>query len=595
MSDGQQAALLAGARRHLEAGEFDVARADFEAALAMGPAQAADYNDYGRVLNNLRALSEARQAFASATALDPGFAEAHNNLGHVLRALNEAEAAADAFRQAVALRPDYVRAWINLGTVLALTGDYRNAIEALQTALALAPEEPDVHLNLAGLYRVNEALQQAEVHLRKVIALSPQLVEARIQLASLLESRGELEEARAVYEAARAMDPVNPEILAGLADVMDKLGRYEEGLALLAPGIAAQPGDPRLAVARARLLRRTGDSESALAVLAAARSANPEAAERLPRYFFTLGELYDELGEFDAAFDSYRRGNQLKQERYDPTVIREAIDVLIRVFTPKNLALAASSGVSSRRPVFIVGMPRSGTSLVEQILASHPRVHGAGELPLLADMVRAMGADANVEGAYPECLLSLTQAQLAGRAKEYLEALHSSDARAARVTDKMPHNFLHLGLIHMLFPRASVIHCVRHPLDTILSCYFQDFASAGMAFSNDLEHLARYYKEYSRLMKHWRDLFPGTILEVRYELLVDATREVAARMLEHTGLEWHENVLEFHTSKRVVKTASHAQVRKPIYQRSLARHVKYEQHLAGARAILGELADPPDL
>lgn len=588
-------AILSQARASLGVRDYQAARRLFEQALAADQGTAADYNDYGRVLNNLRELDLARQAFASATALDPGFAEAHNNLGHVLRAQNQAQAAAEQFRTAVGLRPDYALAWENLGTVLALTGEYDAAIEALEKALALRPGSADAHLNIAGLYRVRNADDAALAHVRKALQLAPGLVDGHIQLASLLEARGELEAAAASYTTALDLHPLHPQALAGLADLLDKTGEYDQGLALLQPGLAEHPDDLGLVVARARLLRRKGAADQALSELAAIRSRCPQQIGKLPRYFFTLGDIYDERGEYEAAFDAYRQANELKEETFEPGDIVAAVDALVGVFSAEFFAGAQQSGNNSERPVFIVGMPRSGTSLVEQILASHPEVYGAGELRLIVDQVRALGTDRAVAGYYPECVPGLGAARLAGLADAYLEELNKMDASAARVTDKMPHNFLHLGLIRLLFPAARIIHCRRHPLDTLLSCYFQDFASTAMAFSNNLEHLALYFRQYQRLMDHWASVLPGGVFEVRYEALVADPRERSAELLNYLGLEWMPEVLEFYRSKRVVKTASHAQVRQPVYTRSVARHERYAGQLGRLRKILTPVLGAADL
>ncbi len=589
VSVGGQDEKLAAARACMERRDFVEARRLFEQALSAGQCGARDFNDYGRVLNNLRELTLARQAFASAVALDPGMAEAHNNLGHVLRAQNEASAAAESFRTAVQLKPDYAQAFENLGTVLALMGDHEEAIEAFEQALALRPASADAHLNLAGLYRVQNAPDEAEAHILAALKLAPELVDAHIQLASLLESRGELTAAAARYREALVLHELHPQALAGLADLCDKSGDYNDGLALLAPGLAAHPDEPGLAVARARLLRRKGEADQALAALAAIRSRCPQQTERLPRYFFTLGDLYDERGEFDAAFAAYRQANQLKEETFDPADIVEAVDALTGVFDGGFFDRNSAQGNPSERPVFIVGMPRSGTSLVEQMLASHPEVHGAGELRLIVDAVRNLGADPDVSGHYPECVPGLSADKISALADQYLEAIAALDNQATRVTDKMPHNFLHLGLIRLLFPRARIVHCRRHPLDTILSCYFQDFASTAMAFSNDLEHLAIYYRQYHRLMQHWHKVLPGGFHEVQYEALVNAPQERAAALLDWLGLSWSDEVLEFHRNRRIVKTASHAQVRQPVYRRSVARHERYAKHLQPARELLQPL------
>jgi hypothetical protein len=284
-----------------------------------------------------------------------------------------------------------------------------------------------------------------------------------------------------------------------------------------------------------------------------------------------------------------RKGNELKRRRIDYDEVR-ALGVLDRVrsvFDRRLLAARQGGGYPSSLPVFVVGMPRSGTTLVEQILASHPEVHGAGELPDLNRLVERLRNAAGAAFLYPEDAPALAAERLREFGETYVEGLRGRAPGATRVTDKMPGNFLLLGLIHLALPGASIIHVTRDPRDTCLSCYSKLF-TAEQNFAYDLGELGRYYSKYSQLMAHWQDVLPeGRILSIRYEDVIADLEGEARRIISHCGLAWDERCLAFHKTERPVKTASATQVRRPIYRSAVGRWQLYEEHLGPLLAALG--------
>ncbi len=305
---------------------------------------------------------------------------------------------------------------------------------------------------------------------------------------------------------------------------------------------------------------------------------------------FSLCGLLDAEGDYDRAFEHCAAANAAMYPGFDVNARSKAVDQLIASFSAEAMAALPRSQNDSELPVFIVGMPRSGTSLVEQILASHPAVHGAGELREIGRSARRLGLDLGCP--WPECVGLLDGAVLDELSTAYISRLAGFGGGARRVTDKMWQNFENLGLIELLLPRARVIHCRRDPLDTGLSCYLQSFALAGPPFSYDLAHIGAYYRQYLRLMSHWREVSNLELLEIDYENLVDDPERQSRRLIDFLGLEWDRACLDFHTNPRIVRTASSRQVREPIYRRSVNRHSHYAKLLGPLRQALAGGATP---
>ncbi len=483
-------------------------------------------------------------------------------------------------------RPDAI---FDLAREAFQAGRFAEALRRWQQLLAARPDDASALTGMgATLQRIGQ-FDEARRCYQRAIDLEPANADAHCNMGSLQQGLGALEQALASYRTALRLNPEQPVAAAGVAAVLDWQGCYEEALEFVAPRVTRPSADPELVLIYARLLRRLDRHEEALELLLAALESGPPPGDR-QRMHFVLGDLNDDLSRFDTAFEQYGAGNRLKNARFDPQAHSAEIDALIAFFTQEQLSALASSGLTSQRPVFIVGMPRSGTSLVEQILAAHSAVYAGGELAIIANMARGLQQFLNSSLPYPECLASVDQDSLSDLAKEYLR-LAAPNNDSQRITDKLPLNFLHLGLIQMLFPRARVIHCRRNAIDTSLSCYFQNFGGARLPFSYDLEHIGRYYRDYRRVMKHYRASISLPILDVDYEQMVSRQEETSREIVSFLGLEWEDACLAFHKVRRTVVTASHAQVRKPIYTRSVNRHLHYAGHLGVLIDALGDAAE----
>jgi tetratricopeptide (TPR) repeat protein len=486
--------------------------------------------------------------------------------------------AAALFEEAVELDSSLAEALNNLGSSLSFLGRYDEAEQCFRQAIAIKPNYSDAHGNLGHLLQMKADLVAAEVSLRRALKLRPTFTEARINLGLTLTFRGRLRDARACFAKVLKAAPRNTQALFGIGQVTALEGRFEESETMFKRIVDI---DPKMISAWASLAgtrkMTNADGEWFKNAEKLATSAVHPLDEANLR--FAIGKYFDDVGNFAPAFQSFKRGNELLKTAagdYDRKGRSRLIDELIRVYTREAISKIQIPGSASSKPVFVVGMPRSGTSLAEQIIASHPAAYGAGELHFWAALIeKDTGLTQGI----------LSEPARAKVAEEYLRILEASSANASRVVDKAPVNSDFLGLIYSVFPNARVIYMQRDPIDTCLSCYFQQFL-LGLNFTFDLSDLAHYYGEHRRMMVHWRKVLPpGFILDVPYEELVADQEAWSRKMLEFIGLEWDPRVLEFHTNKRQVVTASAWQVRQKIYRSSVARWRNYEQFIGPLKAL----------
>ncbi|MCZ6837904.1 MAG: sulfotransferase [Alphaproteobacteria bacterium] len=366
------------------------------------------------------------------------------------------------------------------------------------------------------------------------------------------------------------------------------MGRFDEVRTAYKQAIAVKPSFPapykNLAHGR-RVTPDDGLIERIQGVLA--KDTLPDRDRSV--FNFALGKCFNDIQDYDAAFRHYEIANELsgKSRGFDLATLTDEFDRLISTFTPEFFEAQTSPGSDSERPVFILGMPRSGTTLVEQIIASHPLVFGAGGLMTINRVSWNLPAALKSGTPYPECVALMDEKLVEKVASGCLKELGELSDDAARVTDKMPNNFRHVGLIARLFPRARIIHCQCNPMDICLSCYFLDFRGR-LDFAYDLTHLGQYYRQYERLMAHWKKVSPIPILDVRYEDLIADPENVSRRMIDYCGLEWDDACLAHDETERPVMTASHWQARQPIYQTSVERWRRYETHLGPLKAALSD-------
>jgi Flp pilus assembly protein TadD len=489
--------------------------------------------------------------------LKPDYAEAYCNLGdlHIdLGMLFEAEV---MIRRAIELKPNSTAAHSSLGKLLVDLVRFDEAEAAIRRAIALKPHHAEAHFNLGNVLLKSGRPEEAVAATRQAIVLKPHLAGAHHNLSVALTDLGRLNEAREAAERAIALAPREPLHFRQLGDVRKYVA-----------------GDPYLTALEALSM-----DEASLAV-----------GKQIDLHF-ALAKAHADLGRPDDEFRRLLAGNKLKRSRinYNETFVLDELDRTQQVFSSEFMRAARRSGEPSAMPIFIIGMPRSGTTLIEQILASHPEVFGAGELMLFERAIGEIRSAMGDTAPYPEMALHMSEKDFQELGGRYLAGIQQLEPAASRITDKMPANFVFAGLIHLALPNATIIHAVRNPVDTCISCFSKLFTEGNFQ-TYDLAEIGRYYRRYQALMAHWHQVLPpGRILDVVYEDTVADVEAVARRILAHCGLPWDERCLDFHRTERVVRTSSAAQVRRPIYASSVGRQHAYQSMLG---PLLAELSPP---
>jgi len=473
---------------------------------------------------------------------------------------------------------------------LVAVGDAHGAIALLRQILALSPNHVEALRLYAAACRSARRRGEAERALRRAASAAPDHPQILCDTASLLDEEGRHEEADALLLRAVSLAPRDARALGARAEHLLSTHRVDEAEALLSPLMRNDP-DARLATLWARLCRRRGRPGEGVRALAPAAHDPRLTPPMRAIVLHLLANLLDDCGRYDEAFAVATRANEVRSARFNEEAHNASVDLLIERWSLEAIDRLPVGDPGTERPVFIVGMPRSGTSLVEQVLASHPDVHGADERPEITMIVERLGgAQVRTDTPHMHRLEAMTPEMVSRAAGAYLDTMRALDATCARVTDKRPDNFLHLGLISRLFPRARVIHTRRHPLDTAVSCFFRDFAGP-YPWSDTLEGIASYYEAYERLMDHWIGALDLDILQIRYEDIVNAPGIESHRLVHFLGLPWNEACLSFHESARVVRTASAEQVRRPVHPHAVGRWRNYERWLGPLIERLGGASD----
>jgi tetratricopeptide (TPR) repeat protein len=585
-------------------------------AVALAPNLAAAWNNLGIVLQEMLKLDESRLCIERALELEPNNAEALNNLANTFKRLGLAAEAEKRWNAALALKPEYAEAYSNLSNLLNDQGEYERAESMARRAVELNPRLADANINLAAAYTVRHRHADALQVLDALLAFAPGHARALAVRALTLKELDRLDEALDAAKRAALAAPEGPEAQNAIGQVFQAMGEFEPALAAY-DRAAALPGPAQMDATanRGALFMEFGRKAEAAEAMDEAARAFPHAPgilfsqTELKRFepgdpligqmqallsregisladratlHFGLGKAFLDVEDSERAFRHYDEGNRLKRSTYayDPGANERRMVSMAEIFSPALLNAKANMGVRSNLPVFVVGMPRSGTTLVEQILASHPMVHGSGELKRLHTLVDGIDGFPNAAGDLPA-------KQLMALGEAYLAFVKPMASGRRHVVDKMPSNFLLAGMIRLILPDAHIIHCRRNAVDTCLSCYTKLFAGE-QAFAYDQNELGRFHRAYQALMAHWRSILPAShFLEVDYEAVVDDVEREARRMLDFLALPWDEEVLRFHETKRPVRTASVNQVREPIYRTSAGRWPKHAAYLQPLLRALG--------
>jgi len=544
-----EACALAAKEQQL--GNFPAAVDIYNLILRLVPDAAAVHINRGFALQAMKRYDDALASFNKAIALKPDQAEAYNNRGAVLQKMNRLAEALASYDQAITLNRDYANAHHNRGSILKQLNRLVEALASFDLAIARNPGRADFHNNravtLQGLGQSDAAIAGFD----QAIALNPKHAEAFNNRGLSLVIKGDMPEAEKMFLKAFAIQPDFPDPLFNLVNIR----KYES------------PDNVETRNIRA-LLERHG--------------VPPGVKEHLS---FALGKIYDDCGLYNEAFEHFRLANEMRGANltYNPEQVVNLTNRMIDAFSRDFLARRFPFASDSRAPLFIVGMPRSGTTLLANILSNHRAIATAGELPAILDFSPSLlKAFENGTGSRL-AVEQITPAAAALLIRDYEQRLRRDvGSDVPHVIDKNPFNFRNLGLISSFFPNARIIHCTRHPLDTCLSNYFQRFP-LHLDYSFDLRNIGHFYGEYTRLMEHWRTTLPVKMIEISYEDIVMNTEQTARQTLDFLGLEWDQRCLAPHTNPCAVETASQWEVRQPIYQTSIGRWRHYESHLSALK------------
>jgi tetratricopeptide (TPR) repeat protein len=571
-------------------GRLTEAESSFRAALDIVADDAQGYVNLANVLISQGRFAEAEAAYRSALKLQPKFCDAHFGLANALREQEKYIEAEVSYETVLELRPDFIDAYFNLGDTLMSQKRAEDAEVRYHQALYLKQDFVEAYNHLGVSLKKQGRFADAETNFRKALELRPDYASAHNNLGNALHDQDRIAEAETCYRQAIRFKSDYPEAYSNLGNTLKSEGRLDEAKEALERAISLKPDfvEPHFGLS---VLKTYAEDDPHLSMMEKQRPMIDDLpVETRIRYWFAIGKAYEDIGRYDESFSAYEQGNRLKHAilAWDEAEDDAMLERMMSVFTKEFFAARPKPTHTGRAPIFIVGMPRSGTTLLEQILSTNPGVFGAGELKDMNEVVIGAMPGADYK-QYPDGVNALSSEDFRRLGEQYTERVWRNAPDATRITDKMPSNFFYLGMIHLMLPEARIIHAMRDPMDSCFSCYSRLFNKENVRFAYDLGTLGRYYARYIKLMRHWHEVLPaGTILDLRYEDMVANTEQQARRALDYLGLPWNDGCLDFHNNKRRVKTASLAQVRKPIYKTSVARWKHYEKHLGPLLDLVSE-------
>lgn len=556
----QLLAMLTHAHKLFEAGETEQARMHYHSILRVDKTFPDANNSLGIIEAEAGKHDLAERWFEKAAKAEPSRPSFHNNRGLALQRLERNKDAADCFRQALDADPSFVPAQVNLGRALNALREFAEATEHLNKAISTAPDFVDAHQELATAKGEAGDLDGAIAAIDVALELSPNNIRFLTQKAGLFVTFGKLEQSEVVHREVLKLQPNSIHAYNGIARVKT-FKTYDDDMENMERLYKTIPD-----VDYNKVLQGEKDDE---------KREDPKM-----NLAMSLAKAFEAIKDFDQAFHYYKEGNRLKRKKYyyDQAADFGEFDLRRELFTPSLVSQFKDAGSPDKTPIFIVGMPRSGTTLLEQVFHAHKDVFGAGELGIMGELVRDQFQGMR---AFEKKLSKdkVTEQTFKDMGAAYIEKVREIESDSPYITDKMPHNFMQVGFIKLALPNAKIIHSYRNPIDNAFAIFKQIFGNDGHQYGYDLVELGQYHNKYRELMAHWDELFPGDIFECRYEDMVADLEGQTRKVLDFCGLDWDPNTLNFHKAERAIRTASVTQVRQPIYKSSVEKWRKYETQL----------------
>ena len=542
------------------------------------------YNNLGLVQEQSEDLDNAQHSYEQAIALDPNFPKSHYNLGNVFQKRSQLEQAIDEYQKAIHLKHDYALAYNNLGYVLHKMGLFCEAEISLRNCLKITPTSLDALTNMASVLCSLGNHQEAIILANQVLTLDPHNYEAYKYLCLSQYGMGEAEEAVNSCKKALIHQENKETFFTILGTIYESTGDKQEAAKYYRKSLNLSPDDGILHFKLSRLHKYNHSNEHLTEMESIYTSSSTSTNRHL--LCMALGKAYEDLHTTQKAFQFINEGNSLARSTYTYNTANEAsfFKKIQSIFRPEFIQQVKEYGYRYANPIFIVGMPRSGTTLVEQILASHPDVYGGGELTTL-DLITRQTLLKENKLLYPDDIKALAPQNFTEMGQKYANRTKRHCQDSQRITNKMPHNFLYVGLIHIILPESKIIHCKRDPLDTCWSNY-KNFFDSPHLYAQDLKELGEYYNLYRELMAYWREILPQRMHEIEYEKLIEHQEEETRKLLQHCNISWDDSCMNYYQSSGQVYTSSMSQVRTPIYSSSINTWKNYENELKPLSDIL---------
>ena len=569
--------------------EYEKAQSCHERALALDAHLPHSLNNMGSIMREFKQPDKALEYYHRASAADANYLEPLNNMGLVLIEEERHAEAIAPLTSAVKQDPGYSDAWCNLGCAYTVLENYDKGLQAYQKAIEVRPDYLEAHLGLSRIFMDLDNPQQAEALVKKALEIDPEKAEAYCMLGGIYNELAMLDRAEECYQKALELDPEQVGAWLGRGHMHMESGDFDIAEACFNKAMELDEEDTLAIRFAFTQLRKVDQDNEHFRVLRELDQVDKLRGNEAINYYYAMGKCLDDTGEHEQAFEYYMKGARLKRDTigYDPNANTQLLETIKAIFNTGWVKQLEGHGNPSEVPIFVLGMPRSGTTLTEQIIASHPQVYGAGELRDLKDIAASLQSPSG--NVYPANLRGLNPQGLHLLGDAYLKRMLERAPESPRITDKMPGNFQLVGLIHLILPNARIVHVQRHPLDTCISGFTRLFRN-NQNQSYDLKEQGMFYRDYYHLMQHWREVLPaGSIYEVQYEELVRDNENQARKLIDYCGLSWDDACLESHKTKRTVKTASITQVRQPIYTSSLERWRRYERFLGPLLEGLGDV------